>query len=211
MKRLGFLCLLLALALMLGGAAFAQNVGDSTVYFTNYFSGNQAGAPDETVRIINDGDTEANLYASIYVFNNSQELTECCSCVVTPDGLLSESVKLNLTANPITGAGTVPTNGVIKIISSKTESDASTMFAANTPTAGLRVWGTHVQYAAVAHVPSTVGGPFPTVSGTAYMTETKAADSNLSSSEQTLLQQLCLFDNMLSGKPCTCQPEDYAW
>src|ERR1017187_8145440 len=57
----------------------------------------------------------ADLYANIYVFDDSEELTECCSCLVTPDGLLSESVNKNLTANPITGIK--PTRGVIKVIS----------------------------------------------------------------------------------------------
>ena len=42
------------------------------------------------MRFINDGDTGGNLWASIYVFDDSQELQECCSCEVTPDGLLSE-------------------------------------------------------------------------------------------------------------------------
>ncbi len=191
MKKLGFLMLMLAITLMLGGSALAQ--GDNSVYFTTYYSNaNTTGAPDGTVRVINDGDTGANLYASIYVFDDSQELQDCCSCAVTPDGLLSESVNTQLTAYAITGKK--PSRGVIKIISSSTESDASTGFAPNTPTAGLRAWGTHVQ----------------SLTKTTYgVTETKFADSNLVGSEQTLLQELCYFDSLLSGKPCTCQPEDY--
>jgi len=56
MKKLGFL--MLAIALMLGGTALAQNVGDNSVYFTTYYSNaNTTGAPDATVRVINDGDT----------------------------------------------------------------------------------------------------------------------------------------------------------
>ncbi len=190
MKKLGFCMLMLAIALMLGGAAFAQ--GDNSVYFTSYYSNaNTTGAPDSTVRAINDGDTGANLWASIYVFDDSQELQECCSCVVTPDGLLSESVNKNLTANAITGKK--PSRGVIKIISSSTESDVNTNFAPNTPTAGLRAWGTHIQ---------------KTGSTTYAVTETRFADSNLVSAEQTLLQELCYFDYLLSGLPCTCTQED---
>jgi hypothetical protein len=49
MKKLGFLMFVLALALMLGGNALAQNVGDNSVYFTTYFANNVAGAPDATV------------------------------------------------------------------------------------------------------------------------------------------------------------------
>jgi hypothetical protein len=124
------------------------------------------------------------------MFDDSEELTECCSCLITPDGLLSESVNVNLTANPMTGMKT--TRGVIKIISSSTESDVNTGFAPNTPTPGIRAWATHVQ---------------KLTSGFA-VTETPFADSNLVSSEKLLLEQLCLFDHRLSGKPCSCTPED---
>jgi hypothetical protein len=188
MKKLGFLMLLLALAVMLGGTALAQN---DSVYFTTYFSNaNTANAPDATVRAVNDGDTENNLYASIYVFDDSEELTECCSCLITPDGLLSESVNKNLTAAPLTGIK--PTRGVIKIISSCVEDDVNTSFKSNIPTPGIRAWATHVQKLA---------------SGFA-VTETAFADSNLAASEKALLEQLCYFDHQLSGHPCTCTPED---
>ena len=189
MKKLGFLMLLLTLATMLGGTALAQ--GDNSSYFVTYFSNaNTTGAPDATVRAVNDGDTENNLYASIYVFDDSEELTECCSCVITPDGLLSEAVNTDLTANPLTHIK--PTRGVIKIISSSTESDVSTLFAANTPTAGIRAWATHVQKLPTGYA----------------VTETPFADANLAPSEQSMLEALCLFDHRLSGKPCICTPED---
>ena len=173
------------------GVVTAVVAGDSSDYFTTYFSNaNTANAPDATVRAINDGSNGGNLYASIYVFDDSEELTECCSCVITPDGLLSESVNKNLTANPLTGIK--PTRGVIKIISSSTEADLSTSFAPNTPTSGIRAWATHVQ---------------KLTSGFA-LSESPFSDSNLASSEQLLLEQLCYFDHQLSGKPCACTPED---
>jgi|ERR1700690_93919 len=157
---------------------------------TYYSNANTANAPDATVRAINNGDTSGNLWANIYVFDDSEELTECCSCVITPDGLLSESVNKNLTANPLTGIK--PTRGVIKIISSSTEADVNTNFAPNTPAAGIRAWATHIQ---------------KLTSGFA-VSETPFADAHLTTSEQTLLENLCHFDYLLSGKPCTCTPED---
>ena len=184
MKKLGFLSVLLTLAAMLAGTALAQ--GDQSFYFTTYFSNaNTANAPDATVRIINDGDTEGNLFAAIFVFDDSEELTECCSCVITPDGLLSESVNKNLTANPLTGIK--PTRGVIKVLSS-TDGSANTGLLG----AGLRAWATHVQKATSGFV----------------LTEAPFADSNLAQSEQNLLYELCEFDELLSGKPCTCTAED---
>jgi hypothetical protein len=185
MKKLGLLLFLVFAVTLIGGNAFAQ--GDNSVYFTTYYSNaNTTGAPDSTVRIINDGDTGANLWAAIYVFDDSQELQECCACVITPDGLLSESVNNNLTANAITGKK--PTRGVIKVISSSTNDPTNAV-----PTTGLREWSTHIQFVKAA---------------TFAVTETKAADSNLTAAEQALLQNLCYYDALLSGEPCTCTPED---
>jgi len=87
MKRFGLsLFPMLAITQILGialGHAAVQNVGDNSVYFTTYFSNaNTPSAPDATVRIINDGDTNGNLWAAYYVFDDSQELSECCSCLV---------------------------------------------------------------------------------------------------------------------------------
>jgi len=131
MKKFGVRLLpMLAVVLMLGlasGAAVAQPVGDASIYFVTYFSNNVPGAPDATVRIINDGYTSA-LFASYFVFDDSQELTECCSCYITPDGINSESVQKNLTANPLTGK--VPTRGVIKVVVSEP---------------GLHGFATHIQ------------------------------------------------------------------
>jgi hypothetical protein len=184
MKKLGFVMLLLTISVILAGNALADGQNDQ--YFTTYFSNaNTPGAPDATVRIINDGSTGADVYAAIFVFDDSEELTECCACEVTPDGLLSESVNNNLTANPITGIK--PTRGVIKVISSNVDGANFGVI-----TGGLHAWATHVQ---------------KTASGYA-VTESPFADSNLALSEQELLYQLCSFDAKLSGKPCTCTPED---
>jgi hypothetical protein len=185
MKTIGYLLFsIMAITLMLGGSAFAQ--GDNSFYFVTYFSNaNTAAAPDATMRIVNDGDSGGDLFAAIYIFDDSEELTECCACQVTPDGLLSESVNKNLTADPITGIK--PQRGVIKVISSQS-SDPTVL----SQVPGLREWSTHVQ---------------KLTSGYA-MTETLAADSNLAPSEADLLSMLCSFDVLLNGHPCTCTQED---
>ena len=158
MKKICLLMLAFALLLGIAGPAATQSAtttGDNSVYFVSYFSNNVAAAPDATVRFINDGDTGGNLWAAFYVFDDSQELTECCACQITPDGLLSEDV---------------------------------------VPTAGLRGFATHIQ----------------AVKSTTYaITETKFADANLGGAEETLLQNLCYYDSLLSGLPCTCTPEDH--
>jgi hypothetical protein len=194
MKRVGLLLFpMLAIALLMGiasGTAVAQAVtttGDNSTYFVAYYANNVAAAPDATVRFINDGDTGGNLWADFYVFDDSQELTECCACQITPDGLLSEDVKTELTANPLTGK--VPSRGVIKVISSSTSDPTNVV-----PTPGLRGWATFIQ------------APTKT---TYAITETTFADSNLVTSERNLLQNLCYYSALLSGLPCTCTPEDH--
>jgi hypothetical protein len=204
MKKLGFLLFLVLMLGIASGTMMAQNVGDNSVYFTTYYANNvvTAAVPDQTLRIVNDGDSTVNpegtLYASIYVFDDSQELTECCSCAITADGLLSESVKNQLTTSPITGIK--PPRGVIKVISSSTEADVTTNFAPNTPVAGLRGWATHTQ---------SVANKYPYGAAPWYVTETPLADSNLGATEKSMLENLCYFDKLLSGHPCPCTPEDF--
>jgi hypothetical protein len=191
MKKLG-LCVLAmtVIALMFSGSALAQ--GDASYYFTTYYSNNVSGAPDNTVRFINDGDTGGTLWADIYVFDDSQELQACGSCLITPDGLLSEDVKTQLTNNTLTGK--FPARGVIKVISDPTGSPYSPSW-----TSGLRGWATHIQSAA-----NKGAGPYST-------TEAPVADSNLTASEATLLGNLCYFTVVELGSghgTITCTPED---
>jgi hypothetical protein len=187
MKRIGFL-VVLVICLMLSGNAFAQ--GDNSVYFVTYYANNVSGAPDAIVRFINDGDN-GYLCADFYVFDDSQELQTCGSCYVSVDGLLSEDVKTELTNNPVTGR--VPSRGVIKVISDFFCDNQNTP----DPYPGLRGFATHIERAT------------PT-SGAYTTTETRVADSNLSSTEETLLGNLCYYAGMLgSGQgTITCTTED---
>ena len=191
MKKLGFVFAMLIIALA-ATSAMAQNVGDNSVYFVTYYANNVSGAPDATVRFINDGSQGTNasgdLWAAFYVFDDSQELTECCACVVTPDGILSEDVKTELTATPLTGK--IPTRGVIKVISSDSWDPTAPI-----PLTGLRGTATHIQASGKSSYATT---------------ETAFADANLGSAELSLLPQLCYFaDELLSGTMCSCTPEDH--
>ena len=84
-----------------GGSA---NVSVKPVMAVSYFSNaNTSGVADATVRLTNPGVTGGNVCAEIYVFDQDQQLSECCGCLVSPDGLQTLSVNTNLTANPLTG------------------------------------------------------------------------------------------------------------
>jgi hypothetical protein len=208
MKKLGLLLCLTMVLVVLGGSALAQNVGDNSIYFVTYYSNaNTEGAPDAVLRIVNDGDNSTkevegvpngNLWASIYVFDDSQELQECCSCFVSADGLLSEDVNSNLTGNELTGRAE-RTRGVIKVVSSSNNDPTN-----NVLKAGLRAWATHIQAANSAPQTQPNRGPFS-------ITEAALADSNLVSAEQQALQQSCSFAITLGSGfgVCSCTPEDH--
>lgn len=173
------------LVLVIGsGAAMAQDV-----YKVNYFSNNFAPAPDATVRIDNPGLTYGNLCAMIYVFDWDQQLTECCGCVETHNGLRTLSVRRDLTSNPLTGR--VSTTGVIKVVSAAVNNSPCDPSSNVTPKANLRVWATHIQNA--------VGAAYP-------ITETESSDSTLGATELANLQAQCAFIGILgSGQGiCSC-------
>jgi hypothetical protein len=218
MKKVGLLLLsILAITLMLGGNAFAGVVGgDLSYYFVTYFSNaNTSGAPDGTLRVINDGSQATSapegvengtLWAAIYVFDDSQELRSCCACKITSDGLLSESVNKELTANEFTGRGEM-TRGVLKVISSWSWDPT-----APSPYTGLRGFMTHIQATSTTFPAPGAGNPVNVVEkGPWFVTETALADSNLSGTEVWNLGTLCSYGLTIgSGYGlCPCTPEDY--
>jgi len=217
MKRLGYLLFaVMAITLMLGGNALASapvNQGDNSYYFVTYYSNaNTTGAPDGTLRIVNDGDyaTEGvengTLWAAIYVFDDSQEMRSCCACLITSDGLLSESVNKELTANEFTGRGQIA-RGVIKVISSESNDPTQPY-----PEFGLRGWMTHIQATTTTFPAPGPGSAVNVVEkGPWFVTEDPLADSNLSPTEQINLGALCSFGLTLgSGYGyCPCTLEDY--
>lgn len=198
MKKLGIVLSLALATILLAGSALAQ--GDKSVYFTTFYTNARtAGVPDSTLRIVNDGGASTGevegqpngtLWASIYVFDDSQEMQECCSCEVSADGLLSESVNNELLANPITGK--VNHVGVIKVISSKGNDPTN-----NTPTSGLRGSITWDIASNVTSVNSKAVNAY-------LVLEHPLADSNLVSAEQTALQQSCGFAITLGSGTGTC-------
>jgi len=189
-------CKIFSLALVIVGlVVFGAGVASAQdVYKVNYFANNGVGAaPDATVRIDNPGLTYGNLCAMVYVFDADQQLTECCGCVETHNGLRTLSVRRNLTSNPLTGV--LSTNGVIKIVSAAVNNSPCDPTSNVSPKANLRAWGTHIQNA--------VGTAWP-------ITETEFSDSTLGATELANLQAQCAFVNILgSGHGiCSCGTGD---
>jgi hypothetical protein len=187
MRRLTMLVVcLLALALC-AGSAFASTVAPppDTLKVDYFSNANTAGAPDGTVRLDNPGTAGGSIWAAIYVFDPEQELSECCECLLTPDGLRTLSVNGDLTANPLTGV--VVSTGLFKFVS-PSGSNASKL----APVAALRGWATHIQ------------------NSNFVITETASQDATLSSAEESRLDAECAaiqLDGSNKGI-CTCGTGD---
>jgi hypothetical protein len=190
----------LVLALSAGFAAAATVPGPDTLKVDYFANANTAGAPDGTVRLTNPGTIEAvsktggygntNICAAIFVFDPKQELSECCSCFLSPDGLRTLSVDVDVTGNPLTGV--VLTTGLIKVVSTPTVSNTCPLPTSLNPTPAIRAWATHIQNSNFA------------------ITETASQDATLSSAEVSRLQGECYAINLDgSGKGiCTCGTGD---
>jgi hypothetical protein len=168
MRQTTLLVICAVMAGLLATAAWASTAPPpaDTLKVDYFANANSAGAPDGTVRITNPGTSGGNVYAAIYVFDPNQELTECCTCVETPDGLQTLSVNTDLTSNPLTGV--TLTTGLIKIVSS-TGPSAAKLY----PTPAIRAWATHIQNSNFSE------------------TETASQDATLSSAEVSRLQSEC--------------------
>ena len=163
----------LALALCAGFAAAATTPPPADTLKVDYFANaNTAGAPDATVRITNPGTAGGGLCAAVYVFDVYQEMSECCSCYVSPDGLRTLSVNTDLTSNPLTGV--ILSTGAIKIVSTKSNGTTCPNPTNLSPTAGVRAWATHIQ------------------NSNYTITEDVSPDATLSVTEQNRLQTECV-------------------
>jgi hypothetical protein len=116
-----------------GGGSPAQVTGalPGQALWTYYnTSGNPAGGGDNILTLINPngsansnlGNAAANTCAMIYVFDDDQEMGECCGCPLSPAGIETFSVESDFTSNwGISGAeGQDNSNGSIAIVAAGT-------------------------------------------------------------------------------------------
>ncbi|HXZ78455.1 MAG TPA: hypothetical protein VEG30_00890 [Terriglobales bacterium] len=196
MNRIACSAVLLVIALTFSSLVVAQ-VTD--VYQLNYFSnssGRVAGTAeiDQAVRIINPGEQgtplsgkQGTVCADIYVFDDNQEMSECCACPITANGLLILSLNYDLNDNPLTGFP-APRDGVLKIVS---DNGANCDPTSPVPTPDLRAWATHLQ---------NPGGVLVT-------TETEFQAATLQQDELSFLGTACSFVQFLGSGKGTCECE----
>jgi hypothetical protein len=189
-----------------GGIATAQKVGTTPVRSTlqgvsgvalltvqptasvGYFTTPKTNQ-DTAVRIVNPAVTGKDLCAMLYVFDQDQQMTECCGCQVSQDGLRTLSVNKDLLSNPLTGVRSL--SGTIMLVPAEYASNPSCNASAITPSGKTLAWSTHVQNASAA-VPA--------------VTEDAFSATPLSDAESSALQTQCYFVQQLgSGHgACSC-------
>jgi hypothetical protein len=197
---------LVILATAVAVTAFAQVALDNSFqvrYFTNVDCsaasqpacvGAPQARPDSYVDISNTGarggvqdqsGTSAGIggafCVNVYTFSFDEQMASCCSCPVTPNGLVSLSVQKDLISNTLTPAK--PASGVIKLLATVPVGGSCAGSAAGVGTAtlapGMVAWGT-----------TNHSGP---VSGSFTTTETAFTPSTISASELSHLGRVCSF------------------
>lgn len=196
------------------GRATAWQVGSTTVFatyngvtgtssltvtpllFVNYFdrADAQTANIDGTVYLTNPGLTTGTssagkLCAMIYVFDQNQEMNECCGCMVSDSGFRALSLLHDLTSNPLTG--TAPAAGAILMVPSNFQPNPQCSASSLSPNGVISGWETNVQ-----------GVP----SGTPQITETTFSSVPLNSGSAANLAALCSVIQSQGGGQgiCTC-------
>ena len=175
------------------GALGSTSVTVDPLLFVSYYSlvNAQAAGMDGSLYITNPGLTAGdpsagNLCAMIYVFDQHQELEECCGCSVSDSGLRTLSLTNDLTANPLTGVP--PAAGEIMMIPSDIGPNPQCDPGSLAPTGVLDAWQTNVQ-----SVPAS-----PT------LTEATMDSVPLTQGNEAFLAGLCGYLETLGSGSGTC-------
>ena len=89
---------------------YAANLtaGDSVIDITN------TGANGAALNGPGFGGAAGNICVNVYAFSPDEQLVSCCSCLITPNGLVSLSVNQDLVSNTLTGVR--PNSVVVKLV-----------------------------------------------------------------------------------------------
>jgi len=200
------------------GVAFAVNVGTANIsasyqgqtaasmltvqplLYTNFFTLPQLAqqtsnaplqqqAPDTNLRISDPDASAPNICALIYVFDQNQQLVECCGCLVSADGLRTLSWQNDLMGNPLTGVKS--TAGTVSLVAADHASNPYCHASVISPSGSLVSWSTSVAAAG---------------NGSYSVQEASATSSPLTAAQISALQAQCYFVEVLgSGQGiCSC-------
>src|ERR1035437_2526512 len=176
--------------------------------------GHSGGAGDALLRIVNAGNftnpaLNGDICANIYVFNDVQEMQECCSCDLSPNALVTRSTISDLTSNPLISSESLEA-GVIKIVGVPPQSvgpgETSICPTSETfpiPEEGLHAWINHTESMA-----SNQAGFTPPWGFVPKTSVEEFGDSKIDTGELNNLFTQCKFINQHgSGHGiCKCAP-----
>ena len=176
----------------------------------------QSGYGDGDINITNSGErgaglaagtssnTTGALCANVYAFSPDEQMVSCCSCPVTPNGLVSLSARTDLINNTLTPA--VPTSLVVKLVASvPAPGSLGCMGSAASVTStnlapGMAAWDTTV------HVGGSAGALGITETAFLSATLTTAPGNAGGIGELARLTQLCTFINANGSGFGICSP-----
>jgi hypothetical protein len=142
---------------------------------------------DSTIRVTNPGTTGTDLCTMIYVFDKDQQMSECCGCLISQDGLLTLSLKKDLLSNPLTGVAS--TAGTVMLVSAQQSSSGGCNAASVTPAGTVVAWATHLPQSK---------------SGIMSSAEVPFSSSPLGTAQSSSLQAQCLFIQQLGSGHGLC-------
>jgi len=145
------------------------------------------------------GGAAGNICVNVYTFSPDEQLISCCSCLITPNGLVSLSVQNDLISNTLTGVR--PNSVVVKLLATATGiANGAPSFSGSTCTnsaagagttfpiavaGGMAAWGTTL------HSATAPTGTGTTTTGPYSVTETAFTPSTLSAGELASVTNRC--------------------
>jgi hypothetical protein len=142
-----------------GGLATAQQVGTTAIQASlndQQASGTLTVQPllsvayfdatsgvDSSLHITNPAVSGQNLCAMVYVFDQDQQMSECCGCLISQDGLRTLSLSKDLLSNPLTGVPS--TSGTVMLVTADLVSNPTCNASVITPSGTAVAWSTHIQ------------------------------------------------------------------
>jgi hypothetical protein len=168
-------------ALVSSAALFAQNpITADSPYQIRFASNLHIG--DSVVNLTNSGASGGSICVNVYSYTPDEQLSSCCSCMMTPNALTSLSVRQDIASNSLTPI--VPTSMVIKLLASVPVNSTCNAALPGPLAVGMLAWGTTLH-----PLPVTVGTPATTygIEGSAF------SPATLVYGEQMRMTSLCGF------------------
>jgi hypothetical protein len=172
-----------AIEASLNGVQTSDILTVQPVFTVGYFDA--TSGIDSTIRITNPATTGQNLCAMVYVFDQDQQMSECCGCVVSQDGLRTLSLNKDLLSNPLTG---VPSkSGTVMLVAADQSTNTSCNASAINPAGTVIGWSTHISQ-----------------SGQLSSGEEPFSNSPLSATLSAAIQAQCAFVQQLGSGQGLC-------